>query len=92
MKDLRQEIEKIVSNPDTGKYAMDKTEVLLSLINDHMKEVLGEDEAEYTAGFTEGNFTGLIAKSGEEIPLRMVMKQEDRNDLRAEQRKRAGLL
>lgn len=47
------------------------------------KEIIGEDEDEFEVGFYKGEMIGRVRKTGEEIPLRMELKQADRNELRA---------
>ena len=44
MKDLKSEIEKIISEPDTKKYSIDYVESLLSLFKQQMKEIIGDLE------------------------------------------------
>lgn len=55
-------------------------------VREEMIEIIGEDEDEFEVGFYEGGMIGIIKKTGEEIPLRMQLRQFDRNDLRAELR------
>lgn len=59
-----------------------------------MEEIIGKDENEYECGFVigEGNFICRVKETGEEVPLRMVNKESDRNELRASMRSKLSEL
>lgn len=49
-------------------------------------ELVGEDENEFDSGFGEGKFMIVDKKTREEVPLRLLQKEMDRNELRQELR------
>lgn len=42
--ELKKEIDELLGDGDRAKYAVDWTESLIDLINQHVKEVIGEDD------------------------------------------------